>query len=138
MKGIILDLQAYEEETADIRMADGQVLHLKKPSEALIIELLRLQHIDTAKPEEIVAALNRVCRAVLNNNTDGDAFSEESVNGLSYDAKTAIITAYTAFATELQSRPTAPSPSSPETRKTREAETSRSRGRFRPWRRGRG
>ena len=118
MGEIILDLAAYQDETADIRMADGNVLHLSKPSEALVLKLLRLQNLDTKDPMAVLTALNQVTQAVLNNNADGIEFDFDSVSALSYDRKAAIIEAYTGFATELQSRPTASSPASPATTET--------------------
>lgn len=117
MSEIILDLSAFRDETADIRMADGNVLHLKKPTEALVIELLQLRYVDGASMSvELLTALNRVCTAILNNNADGVAFTREAVAALQLDQKAAVVQAYTDFATRLQANPTTSSPSSPETK----------------------
>lgn len=134
MSEIILDLAAYQEETADIRMADGNVLHLRKPSERLVLELLRLKDVDPdGAPEEILATLNRVTAAVLNNNADGVAFSMEEVAKLLYDQKMAVVSAYTDFAAQLQARPTVSSPSSRVTNPERARRRSL-RPRFTRWR----
>ena len=138
MAEIILDLAAYQEETADIRMADGTVLHLRKPSERLVLELLRLKDVDpNGDPKQIVDTLNRVSTAILNNNANGISFRTEEVEKLFYDQKMAIVSAYNDFATTLQARPTASSPSSPATK----PETARRRSlrqRFTQWRNTRG
>ncbi len=137
MSEIILDLQAYQEETADIRMADGRVVRLRKPSERLVLELLRLKDVDPdGDAQEILDTLNRVTTAILNNNADGVTFPAGAVERLFYDQKMAIVSAYTDFATQLQARPTASSPSSPETN----PETRRRslRQRFTQWRNTRG
>ena len=118
MSEIILDLSAYAEETADIRLADGNILHLAKPTEALVIELLKLRDVDASSDGvALLDALNRVTLAVLNNNCDGVTFDRDGVARLPMDQKCAIIGAYTDFATRLQANPTTASPSSPETRK---------------------
>ena len=138
MAEIILDLSVYREETADIRMSNGVVVHLNKPTEALVIELLQLRNVDaTAASVELLDALNRVCRAVLNNNADGVEFGPEVVAALPMDQKAAIISAYTDFATRLQANPIYSSPSSPETKPETE-EKSSSRGWFGRWRSTRG
>lgn len=138
MAEIILDLAAYQEETADIRMADGTVVHLRKPSERLVLELLRLKDVDpNGDPQQILDTLNRVTTAILNNNANGLAFPASEVEKLFYDQKMAIVSAYTDFATTLQARPTASSPSSPET-SPEKARRRSLRQRFTRWRSTRG
>lgn len=104
---VLLDLSVYQEETADIRMMDGQLLHLKKPSQKMVIDMLQL---GTLSPElngtEIQRALNLVLLEILNNNADGLTFGEETAEALTLDMKLAIVSAYSEFATKLQSNPT--------------------------------
>ena len=119
MGEVILDLSAYADETADIRLRAGAVVHLRKPTEALVIELLQLRHIDSGTMSvELLEALNRVCGAILNNNADGVTFDRDTVAALQLDAKTDIVRAYTDFATRLQSNPTTSRPSSQATNRT--------------------
>lgn len=119
MGDIILDLSVYNDETADIRLKDGAVIHLRKPTEALVIELLQLRNIDAGSMSvELLDALNRVCGAILNNNADGVRFERDAVAALQLDMKTSIVQAYTDFATRLQSNPTISRPSNPETKRT--------------------
>ena len=119
MSNIILDLSAYADETADIRLRDGTVIHLRKPTEALVIELLQLRDVDQNSASlELLEALNRVCGAILNNNADGVTFDRAAVSALQMDVKTGIVSAYTDFATRLQENPTISRPSNPETSRT--------------------
>lgn len=128
----ILDLTAYQEETADIRLTDGAVLHLKKPTEKLVIHLLRLRDInEDSEPVLILAALNSITLEILNCNTDGLTFTMEGVSQMATDAKVRICKAYSDWAVELQSNPTTSSRSFPE--KATKGTGSLLR-RFTPWR----
>ena len=112
---VILDLSVFDTETADIRFGDGTVLHLKKPTQRMVIHMLAMKDIDESKPPlEIVAALDRMCIEILNNNTEGVAFDAKSVAALDPDKKTAILREYSAWATQLQANPTLPRPESPD------------------------
>lgn len=110
----ILDLSAYREETADITMQDGKVLHLRKPSERMVIHILQMRDLDDSSPsEEVLSVLNRVLLDILNTNADGYEFKMDGIRDMTLDVKLRIIQAYADWATELQSNPTTPSPSSP-------------------------
>lgn len=103
----ILDLSVYREQTLDIRTEDGKLLHITKPSEAMIIELMQFREInDDTPPAEIIAALDRITTLILNHNKEKITFNESDISALSMEAKTAILSAYSKFATELQSNPT--------------------------------
>lgn len=107
----LLDLSVYKEETADIRMTDGRLLHLRKPSQRLVIEMLQLGRLtEEMQPEAIADALDRVTAEILNNNADGIPIRRESVEALTLDMKLAIVNAYSEFATRLQGNPTTSSP----------------------------
>lgn len=111
----ILDLSAYREETADITFDDGQVLHLKKPTELVVIRLLQMREVnEQSDPMLILATLNAIAREILNLNEDGLSFTMERVAEMPTDVKARIVQAYSQWATELQSNPTASSPRSPE------------------------
>ena len=64
--GVILDLSVFKDETADIRMADGTVLHLKKPTERMVIHMLQMKDLSEDKPPlEILAQLNRISWEII-------------------------------------------------------------------------
>lgn len=105
--GKILDLSVFTEETLDIKTVDGKLLHIPKPSQRMVIEMMKFREIDeNTAPEEIAAALDRMASLILNSNREGVRFDGSSVAALSTDAKTAILTAYSEFATRLQANPT--------------------------------
>ncbi len=109
--GIILDLSIFREETADIRLADGAVLHLKKPTERLVIHMLQMKDVDEkSPPAEILGTLNRIAQEILNNNADGVTFDMAVVSAMGTDEKANIVTAYSDWATRLQANPTSARP----------------------------
>ena len=105
--GKILDLAAFSEETLDIRMDDGRIIHLKKPTQALAIAMLQLRHMnDNTPPEAALAMQNNVVHKIMNHNADGVAFSFESIAALTLPVKNAIVAGYAGFAQELVENPT--------------------------------
>ena len=104
---MILDLSVFREETLDITMMDGQVIHVRKPGQGMVIELIKLRDINEhTEAEKALAALDGLTAMILNDNTDGVHFEPESVRKLSLKVKQAILNAYTAFMLELQGNPT--------------------------------
>ena len=135
--GEILDLRAYMEETADIRMTDGRLLRLKKPSQRMVIHMMAMKDLDdNATGEETLDSLNGVVLEILNNNADGLTFDAHNVETLTLDMKLMLVSAYADFATKLQQNPTAASPlSQTEEEQREEPKVKRSlRERFTRWR----
>ena len=104
--GIVLDLSVFREETADVRMADGSVLHLKKPTQRMVIHMLEMKDVDADSPAlEILGTLDRVTGEILNNNADGVSFDAKTVSALPTDMKVSVLQAYSDWAVQLQSNP---------------------------------
>lgn len=108
---MILDLSAFVDETLDIHLADGAMLRLPKPSQRLVIEIMKLATIDENTPEDQQeAALNKLTRDIINSNLQGLQFSEESVAAISGGVKLEIIDGYTKFIKKIQANPTSSRP----------------------------
>lgn len=104
---MILDLSVFKEETLDIKMMDGQVLHVRKPSQRMVIEILKLRDLDEhSAPEEIIGAVNKMVWTILNDNTEDVHFAPYVVENMSLEIKQAILNGYTEFTTKLQQNPT--------------------------------
>ena len=126
---MILDLKPFVDETLDIKMADGMVLRIPKPSQKMVIRILHLHSIDENTPEEKVAsAMNGLVSDILNSNIDGIPISTGSIASMGDEPKIAIINAYTAFMKKLQSDPITPFRPSRAKRKRRTAIRSFFRG----------
>lgn len=113
--GKILDLSVFEEETLDVKLSGDNVIHLKKPTQGLVIAMLRLRNMDENTPDEVaLATMNVIAMKILNNNNDGIVFTKESVDALSIKTKHMLLAGYSEFAAEIQANPTASSLQSPE------------------------
>ncbi len=104
---MILDLSVFQEETLDITMMNGEVLHIKKPEQRMVIELIKFRKLrEDANAKKVLRALNDVTALILNSNTDGVYLERETIDALSVDIKLAIVNAYTKFILKLQANPT--------------------------------
>lgn len=130
----ILDLSVYQQETLDITMPDGALLHIHKPTQAMLIKMLNMRGVDENAPSERIAGvIDDFVLGVLNSNTDGRTFAQKDMGSLTLEMKTAIIDAYSAFAYELQSNPTSASRTSPASGTGVKTTGKNSRGRFARW-----
>ena len=104
---MILDLTVFKRETLDITMLDGQKVHVKKPSQNMVIEIIKFRDINkSTPPEKIVAAVDDFVTMILNDNTDGLKFERDNIAAIDMDLKLKIIEAYSAFMVKVQSDPT--------------------------------
>lgn len=101
----ILDLTVFDDETLDITMPDKSVLHIVKPTQRMVITMLRMKDVQRKAPGEIMKAFNELSYAILNNNDEGRRIEYGFVEDMPMRMKTAIITAYSNFITSLQSDP---------------------------------
>ena len=130
----VLDLSVYKQETLDITMPDGALLHVRKPTQAMLIKMLNMRDVDEkASSERIAGVIDDFVLSVLNSNTDGRTFVQKDMDVLTLEMKTAIIDAYSAFAYDLQSNPTSASRTSPVSGMGERMTGKNSRGRFARW-----
>lgn len=103
---MILDLTVFEEETLDIKLAQDRVVHVRKPSQRMVIEMLKLKDLKAGDEQEALKQINQMVCKILNDNTDGVTFTQADVQALAIKSKSAIVTAYSKFAAEIQANPT--------------------------------
>lgn len=106
MANRVLDLSVYSKDTFDITMLDGAVLHIRKPTQAIVIEMMRLAQIQQDNQIGLLEGLIDICASILSNNLEGKAYSAEWVNdNLDITMVSAIVSGYTEYTKELQSNP---------------------------------
>nr|DAU96699.1 MAG TPA: hypothetical protein [Caudoviricetes sp.] len=104
---MILDLSVFQPETLDITMLNGEVIHIKKPEQGMVIELFKFRKLsEDANAKKAIRALNDMTALILNNNEDDVHFDRKSIEALSIDVKLAIVNAFTKFVLKVQSNPT--------------------------------
>ena len=102
----ILDLSVYQEETFDITFPDKSIVRVRKPTQAVVIEMMRLSHQNQEYQEEMIDAMIDLCAVILNNNIDGKKFSKDGIGTtLDFIMVAAIVKGYTDWTKELQSNP---------------------------------
>lgn len=105
----ILDLGVFKKQTLPIRMPDGKLVHIKKPTQAMTIELLEVVEVmkdcDEGSMENYVDALYKSASGVLNHNTEGIEFDDQYIRDeISLPMLTAIYKGYCDFMNEVQNQ----------------------------------
>lgn len=103
----ILDLNVFVQEAMNIRLLDGSVLHIQKPTREQVIKIADLQHLKkTAKGEVAFDRMDGLVMDILNSNDAGTVFDRKYVeNELNVRMRLAIITAYSAWIGEIERDP---------------------------------
>lgn len=103
----VLDLSAFVEDSLEIKMPDGTVLNIAKPTQKMVIMLIALRDKaeNTSNYPEMLKAMNKVVTCILNNNDAGKLFTEADVDTMNIKMKTAIIQAYSEYIAGIQSDP---------------------------------
>lgn len=98
-----LDLSLFMKQTLDITMPNGEILHIKKPSQKMVVKLMAFQDIE---PDKAWTAMDDLCLCILNENKEGKQFTTEELDeDFDWVMKSAVVQAYSEFIQELQSNP---------------------------------
>ena len=103
----MLDLNAFQEKTFEVKLLDGTVVELRKPSQKLVIDIMaheeKLKHKD---PKKVLNSFINIMVEVLNNNTEGREFTRGYVEKyFSLDLGSLFLGAYIDFVKDIQSDP---------------------------------
>lgn len=101
----MLDLSVFTEQTFDIKFAEDDILHVKKPTEAIAIKIM--DHVnkkdDNITGLEVLEITKDMTLIILNNNNDGKKYNDKFVTDkLPLALRLAIIKGYSEFMTELE------------------------------------
>lgn len=104
---MILDLKQFKKKTMEVALLDETTVHLKKPTQRLIIDLMDME--ETVKenqnnPKVILELYNDILIKILNNNDDNREFDLTYINQyFDLDIINVLITEYMKFVNEIQS-----------------------------------
>jgi len=104
----MLDLSVFTEQTFDIKFAENDIVHIKKPTEAIAIKILSISDIENEKINisEMLDISKDMTLTILNNNNDGKKYNDKFVTEkLPLNMRLAIIQGYSNFMTELEQNP---------------------------------
>lgn len=98
----MIDLSLYKEQTEEVKLFDSSVIHLKKPTQGLIIEMMAVENQKGKKPLEIIKEVNTVLAKVLSNNTEEKQFTTDYIqDNFDIALATSFIKGYMDFATKI-------------------------------------
>ena len=103
----VLDLSVFAEDTFDITMPNGELVKVRKPTQAIVIALMELSQAQKINDsEEIINRMVEFCSVVLNNNKEGKKYSTDWIaDNLDFTMVSAIVQGYSEFIAEIQSNP---------------------------------
>lgn len=103
----VLDLSAFAEETMELRIDAETVLQLQKPTQYIVIEMLKFRNIDeNTEPEVIIKAIDNLCLLIINSNDKMKVYTMEQVNKmLNMSQKLKILQVYSEFISDIQNDP---------------------------------
>ncbi|MGU8365164.1 hypothetical protein ACV3NC_14365 [Clostridium perfringens] len=105
----MLDLTVLVDKYFEIKMPNGDVVSIKKPTQkmALILsnnaEMLEAQK--NSDIETMLSKVNEKVAIILNHNKEGKVFTNDELNLLNYDMIQAIVNGYLNWVKELNNNP---------------------------------
>lgn len=103
----ILDLSLFTQETLDIKLPDGKMIHIAKPSREQVIKIAELKQLkESSKPAVVQDRLDSLVLDILNGNDAGEVYTRDYIdNTLNVRMRVAVITAYAAWIGDIESDP---------------------------------
>lgn len=74
----MIDLSARAKELYSIRLEDGKILKLKKPTQSLLMKMMEFSSFESA-PESAIPYLFEILTEVFNRNTEGRKFTAADI-----------------------------------------------------------
>lgn len=106
---MILDLTTFIDQYFELKMLDGEVLKLKKPSQAMLVRIMAHEQTmkkANAKPQDVLVALVELLTDILNNNANGKEYDRKFVEDtFDIHMAMAVLRAYMDFVQEVNSNP---------------------------------
>ena len=104
----ILEKSSLQAAVHEVVLFDGSVIHLMKPSQAMVVELMGLeQGLGDRSPAEMLAVYNSLLLRILNHNREGRSFSQDYLEAhfTCFEVGQALLQDYMEFVQEVQSDP---------------------------------
>ncbi len=95
----MLDLSKLNVELYDIKLLDGTVLALNRPTQAMMEYVVDMKHIaEEADQAEVIKCITKLFTMILNRNTNGKKFTAEDIeNDYDYSIITYVVQDYFTF-----------------------------------------
>ncbi|UVX70647.1 MAG: hypothetical protein [Bacteriophage sp.] len=107
----MLDLSVFKEKTFELKLFDGEVLNLKRPSHRQVINMMAYEQTFKNKNnhknvEKMVSTFSQMILDILNNNVEGKTFDQDYVEEyFDFNLGMTLVQAYMEFVQEINSDP---------------------------------
>ena len=107
----MLDLSVFKEKTFELKLFDGEVINLKRPSHRQVISIMGYEQTFKNKNnqkniDKIISTFNQMILDILNNNIEGKVFDQSYVEeNFDFNLGMTLIKAYMEFVQEINSDP---------------------------------
>jgi len=102
----MIDLQAFKETTEELKLFDGEIVNLKKPTQKLIIDMMAFE--DSVKKKNnvnIMDTLGKLLLSILNNNIENKQFKIDYINeNFTPETMMIFMKSYSEFAQNIQNQ----------------------------------
>ncbi|MDK0734739.1 hypothetical protein P7A61_04055 [Clostridium perfringens] len=105
----MLDLTVLVDKCFEIKMPNGEVVSIKKPTQKMALILSNnaamLEAQKNSDVETMLSKVNEKVAVILNHNKEGKVFTNDELNSLNYDMIQAIVNGYLNWVKELNNNP---------------------------------
>ena len=105
----MLDLTVLVEKYFEIKMPDGEVVSIKKPTQKMALDLSNNKELIEAEKnkdiEKVIKIINDRVMIVLNHNKEGRVFKAEELTDLNLDIIKLIVEGYLQWVKDLNNNP---------------------------------
>lgn len=107
----MLDLSVFKEKTFELKLFDGEVLNLKRPSHRQVINMMGYEQTFKNKNnhknvDKMVNTFSQMILDILNNNVEGKVFDQDYVEEyFDFNLGMTLVQAYMEFVQEINSDP---------------------------------
>ena len=103
----VIDLSVFQDITMEVKLPKNEVIRLQKPTQAMVIELMKFQNLSEEDgAEEIIKSIDDISLMILNTNDEFKVFDEKYLDEyLNTQMKVQLIQAYSEFILGVQSDP---------------------------------
>lgn len=105
MTNNILDLSAFKAETLDTTMPDGTMIHIPKPTYAMLMQISTFRD-RVQENQSDVSIIIDMALTILNSNTDRRTFNKSDVEQLAVEQINCLLQGYFQWANSITANPT--------------------------------
>jgi len=101
-----LDLTAFQRDYFEVKLPNGEIINIGKPSQGLIIDMMAMEQKINEGADNILELFNDIIIKIINNNKENKKFTAKFVKeNFDFELGQIFLNAYMEFVQEIQSNP---------------------------------